>query len=128
MFLAAVLLIGSLPCLRVEGTRGTAQENGERAMFFELTKEEENYLSTLSGRAAPFTDDIFSSNFTLTFDAISLRESPLFVRITSFACLNTAPAAAAVATKAIPLNTLPAIFFEGVHGDCGDWRKEWYPR
>ena len=50
MFLAAVLLIGSLPCLRVEGTRGTAQENGERAMFFELTKEEENYLSTLSGR------------------------------------------------------------------------------
>ncbi len=50
MFLAAVLLIGSLPCLRVEGTRGTAQENGERAMFFELTKEEENYLSSLSGR------------------------------------------------------------------------------
>ena len=46
----AVLLIGSLPCLRVEGTRGTAQENGERAMFFELTKEEENYLSGLSGR------------------------------------------------------------------------------
>ena len=50
MFLAAVLLIGSLPCLRVGAARGTGQENGERAMFFELTEEEEDYLSTLSGR------------------------------------------------------------------------------